>query len=607
MDQIQDNALAVGAEEILCRKDRLRHMTQHLVIKDKEGWTGVIGEHPSFGGFKPPQKKLLALIKWCRDNGRPTRIIVLKARKTGISTLVEGDMFLEALTRGFDGIVIAHDKETAEYIFDITKRFYDNYDLSKPNTARANQRELKFDGAEGSIRVETANNVKAGTGQTPQYIHCSEVAKWAKGSETATSLFQAVGDGPNTTVILESTAYGFDVLFYPYWENADRSCNVQWSEDANGIFEPTIHIEHEDDWNGYIPLFIAWFEDPEILESPFSQFKSSTDKDRFRQTLDNYEHGLIERFQVSLEALKWRRWCIRNKCKDDINTFKQEYPSTPQEAFVSFGMARFDQTALDEMPVERGTSGELVRTDSWTRALKFRQDSQGLLTIYRHPVPGHRYVIGVDTAEGKVAEGAAGEGKLGDETVCCVVDMDNWGEQVAVLAGRISEEYVADPLLLLGEYYNYAFIVPEKTGHGQHVVIRLRQAYPNARIYHKTDVAKGRRHRSKELGFRTHGTNRPLLISDLAESIMNKAVIIHDTQTAMQCKRFQTVGGKPQAPPGEYDDRVLALALADHGMRTYPGSIDKTQSPFVGQAAKLQRTHFPSKNVVPKPHTEGYS
>ena len=35
------------------------------------------------------------------------------------------------------------------------------------------------------------------------------------------------------------------------------------------------------------------------------------------------------------ERLQWRRWCIRNNCRGFVSIFRQEYPSTPAEAFVA--------------------------------------------------------------------------------------------------------------------------------------------------------------------------------------------------------------------------------------------------------------------------------
>ena len=74
--------LLKAAEENLCRADWHRWLTKHFIIKDKSG--NVRPMSP----LKQSQLKLLKLYEWCREQNQPVRIIVLKERKTGISTLI---------------------------------------------------------------------------------------------------------------------------------------------------------------------------------------------------------------------------------------------------------------------------------------------------------------------------------------------------------------------------------------------------------------------------------------------------------------------------------------------------------------------------------------
>src|SRR5690606_746506 len=134
-----------------------------------------------------------------------------------------------------------------------------------------------------------------------------------------------------------------------------------------------------------------------------------------------------------------------------------------------------------------------------------------------------------------------------------------------------------------------------------HVCIRLANEYPSERIYRKTDRFGGKRSRSSEIGFRTHSSTRPMIISDLAQSIFEGAVLLHDRETVLQCKKFQTINGKPQAPSGEYDDRVLALALAVHGIQSYPQIRERVQSPYKRTDGKIERLRFPDSRRGPLP------
>jgi len=546
-----------SAEEGLCRLDWHKWLTENFVIKDKRGNVRLMSP------LKGSQIKLLKLYQWCKTNDQPIRIIVLKARKTGISTLIEGLMFLETMNRGVDSIVIAHDKPTAEYIFSITNRFYTNYGLSKPEKAQSSVRKMTFKEQEGMIMVETANNIQAGTGLTPHFIHGSEVSKWHKGSDTAVSLFQSIGDGPETAVILESTASGFDSLFHPYWENADKYCDIKWITGDDGEIYPEVNINNYDQWNGYLPFFISWFTDDEYQR----EFRSEQDKSRFVQTLDSQEKHLKDHFEVKPEQLNWFRWILRDKCQGDIKIRRQEYPSTPQEAFVSSGRPYLDHDSLALMPLEDGRKGYLVQDDRWAKTIRFISDKNEALTIYKDPRMNHRYVLGVDTAEGIMPEGS----KDPDQSVVTVLDMDDGARQVAVLSGYIGEEELANKIILLGNHYNSAFIVPEVSGYGMHVCITLSQQYPSHLLYHRTDFLKDRPKRSRQVGWRTTMASRPILLGDLKQAVSDQSIIIHCKETLEELKRLEYNNrGKVEAGAGAHDDHCFALALAVQGIKSYP-------------------------------------
>ena len=78
--------------------------------------------------FKPnePQKRLLSVIEGERKAGRPVRIIILKARQMGFSTLTEGVLFHSTITsENTTSLVIAHKEEAAAGLFAMNKLFYD--------------------------------------------------------------------------------------------------------------------------------------------------------------------------------------------------------------------------------------------------------------------------------------------------------------------------------------------------------------------------------------------------------------------------------------------------------------------------------------------------
>ena len=553
-------------EKELCQENPIRHIQRHFWIKDMDG--DVRPMHT----LKYAQLRLLALYYWFKRNNKAIRIIILKARKEGLSTLTQALMFTEALERGINAVVIAHDKETAQEIFSIGNRFYDRYDLGKPALQLSNRKELKFKDQEGHLQVLTAGNVKAGTGLTTHFLQSSEAAKWPKGAETAQALFQSIGRSPKTTHIIECTAYGYDPLFKPMWDNSDEYCKVQWGEEEGLPFVRDVEILDREHWNGYVPMFIPWFQDPQYAK----EFEDRSERDWFKESMNDEESNRQSLYGLSLEQCNAYRSLLKSECRGDEETRYQEYPSCAEEAFIHSGRPRFKVSILNQMPVTEPRIGNIVPVGRMSRELRFEDDSGGDTYIWHSPRPGHQYVIGVDTAEGKVPEGS----KKPDATVCQVLDRTRGGQQVAKICGQISEENVVEPLLLLAEYYNGAYLVIENNSTGKHVAIQVGKKYEKMRLYHNDDWNEDKRRYTREIGHRTTVGNRRLVIGKLASKLEGRAVILYDKRTVHECHGFHvTTGGKAEASQGYHDDHVISLALACIGLDTYPDNL-KPYDPY---------------------------
>ena len=103
------------------------HLTHHFYIKDKSGKICLMAP------LRRSQRMFLSLMEHIKIwDKHLIRVLILKSRKTGISTAEACRQLVEVFKHGYDAIVIAHDKATAEFIFSILRRAYDYYDLPKP-------------------------------------------------------------------------------------------------------------------------------------------------------------------------------------------------------------------------------------------------------------------------------------------------------------------------------------------------------------------------------------------------------------------------------------------------------------------------------------------
>ena len=271
------------------------------------------------------QKRLYAVIKAETEKGKPVRIIILKARQMGFSTLTEALIFWQAATRrNVDALIVAHTEEATGNLFRMSKRYYDYLpDQIKPQLRASNAQELYFDipgksnskGLGSRIRCATAGGNGVGRSYTLQAVHMSEYAYWpGEKREIYTGIMQAVPDKAGTMVIIESTANGYDD-FKSLWDAA-----VEAQRTGN---------------EGFIPVFFPWFEMEEYRRTPPPGMEYTIE-----------ERELAERFGLDREQIAWRRWCIASQCGGDERIFRQEYPASPDEAFITSGECVFDAQAI---------------------------------------------------------------------------------------------------------------------------------------------------------------------------------------------------------------------------------------------------------------------
>jgi len=507
--------------------------------------------------FAPAPEKLLLAVEDLRAKRRPIRIIYLKARQVFVSTATAARFFHEIpFNAGQKGMVVAHDLDAAAEIFGYYKHFQDTYQpfrgvIGLPKLKQDNRGILRW-ANKSYIKVSTANNVRKGRAFSLRYLHLSEFAFWRDARTLMAALMQSVPDDPETMVVVESTANGIGNEFYQLWQRAN---------------DPVGECE----WTA---IFCGWWEHPEYRRA------LDVPADQFQRSLTDEEYELAERYGLSLEQLHWRRWCIRNKCDNNPDTFRQEYPGCPEEAFLFSGRPRFSHQHLARMPIIRDAPvGELeeVALGPKTHIQFMPKERGGVVTLYKKPGRERLYVIGVDVAEGIDAVGPQAVGASDrDYTVCSVLDRDT-GEQVCKLRARLEPSPAGVYLALLARWYNWAFVVPEANGAGLALLTELQhQGYPPALIYHRQpqpdDLYAPEAHNVlSHLGWLTTTVTRLQLVSKLDTAIRELAVVIRDPNTLAECRTFVVhPSGKPAAQAGCHDDEVFALGLGVVGLEQPP-------------------------------------
>ena len=501
-----------------------------------------------------PQLKLYDLLKRQSEAGKPQRVIILKARQMGFSTLTEAILFKRTATKAnVNSGIIAHKDDATTNLFNMSKLFLEELpEQLKPKTKASNAKEIIFDDREGNglrskVKCMTAGGDGIGRSDTFQNLHLSEVSSWTHAKEILDGLLQAVPNKPNTLIIIESTAKGYD-YFKELW---DKACDGE---------------------NDFEPLFCAWWELDEY-RLPCGELE-----------LTEEEQELKVLYNLDNEQIAWRRWCIRNNCGNDVNTFKQEYPSCPEEAFLASGECIFDKDIIVSQiehnrplisgwkhgefeykktihPV-RNEKGEVVAIDKKISDIKFIKKENGLITIHDEPsvrrntdneiIAKRRYTIGGDTAG------------LGLDYYTAKVVADDTQETVATLRKqRIDEDKFADQVYCLGKYYHDALIGLETNYSYAPTKELVELDYPN--LYQRKRYETTTREIQKVFGFETSRLTKPIILQSLVTTMRENVAAECDITTLKEMLTFvRKENGKQEAQEGYHDDLVMAKAIANY-------------------------------------------
>ena len=498
-------------------QDKLKRLISNPILYI-EKFMRVVNKSGKLVPFKlnPQQKYLL-------DNIDKYNI-VLKSRQLGISTLSAAySIYLALTSANTTCLLMSYSIDSATGIFEKLKQLYNDLPnaLKVPLIAN-NKKELKF--INGSrIIVCTCGNKDVARGLTIKFAHLSEVA-FMKDSVNKQLLAIEQSLTPNGKIILESTANGLN-YFSEIWNKAERKESM------------------------YKPFFFNWIDDKVMFADEYKMFA-----DRYieihkkyptKEELTDTERKLRSQ-GATLEQLVWRRLKIANSSEE---SFAQEFPCNPIEAFVSTGSNVFSPKLIHERlqyihevkPIKNKPIGLPVSLVSWLGHE---------LTLWDIPKIGCRYYVGVDT----------GEGMGQDYSAFHVLSAD--GIQVAEFkSNKIKPFQYAEIVNDIGIYYNKALLCVEKASAGHTIVDKLKNDYHYSNMYkYKEYDARGIA--KKKVGFVTNPKTKPLMINDFVELFETKQIVINSKDLLSEMKIFQFKDGKMSAIVGYHDDLVMSFAMA---------------------------------------------
>lgn len=492
-----------------------------------------------------PQRRLLAVLEADRRAGRPIRVIILKARQWGCSTLVQLYMawMQICIHRNWHSAICAQVKDAASTIRGMYSRLLANY----PEHMWAEDEKPKFRPFEKSqnvsevagrgchVTVSSIENYDALRGSDIAMAHLTEVAFWRNSPQrSADDLISAVEGSvaliPDSLVAMESTANGVGNFFHSEWLRA------------------------RDGSSGKRAVFVPWYEiDIYRLAPP--------DREAFAASLSEYEMNLFEHHGCTLDQIYWYR--SKRRSYRSARQMMAEYPTDDLEAFCATGAGVFDQHAAEALRSDcrEPQTGE-VEHGRWVA----RHD--GRTALWQLPDPEGEYVAAVDVG---------GRSEKADWSVIAVMRVDTpRPEIVAQWRGHTDYDILASRAAALGSFYRDAYLIVEsntletaEAGRGLAVLDHLAESYPN--LYRRTTFDTVGQSESSRIGFHTNRATKEVIITDLIAAVRDGTYVERDSAAVNEMLSYeQTPSGSYAARIGSHDDILMTRALALHAAKTAP-------------------------------------
>ena len=493
-----------------------------------------------------PQRRLAAELERQRLARQPIRVVLLKARQWGGSTLVQMYMaWMQLVVRThWNSVICGHLRGTSAAIKGMYTRLLRRYpQVLLPGGVRPAFK--RFEGC-GSAHVVAGRDCLVVTGSAVSQeairgydvsmAHLSEVAFWPDTTrhspgDVMRGICGTVPLAPDTLIVLESTANGVGSYFHTLWL---RACAGK---------------------GGYAPVFVPWHE-IEGYSSPVA------DASALWTSLDDYERGLWER-GCTLGQIAWYR--AKRAEYATADQMMAEFPSTDIEAFAVTGRSVFAQADVEALrPGCRPPAfvGDVAASDGRLKGIALHADPNGRLKVWAMPQPSQlrsRYVVAVDVG---------GRSLKADYSVIAVLDRGEEPERsvpqvAAQWRGHTDHDLLAWKAAQLARLYDNALLVVESNtletatseGDGSRYIMHvIGRSYGN--MYCR---------RQGKPGFQTNVHTKQQVIYGLIAAVRDGRIVErdHEALNELNCYELKP-NGSYGAIRGRHDDILMTRAIGLH-------------------------------------------
>jgi hypothetical protein len=431
------------------------------------------------------------------------------------------------------------------------------------------------------------------------FLFLDEAAFIDKGSNVAAAAIRTMGSVKNKHVFMVSTPNLKDSLYYPTYHNAQLGLN------------------------GYKITYLKWYHDPRYnknLRWSREFITINDDGSEEKEVLWEYEQTIDKKGSVRYDPERWKKlegdgwtatspWFISecNSSNNDAIAIAQELLCS----FIGSGNVAVDPKVV-EMQKNKNVMDE-YKTDPLYEDIR----------IFKPPIPGHQYIMGVDVSRGDAGDNSSFE-------ILDLDAIDEYGnkfiEQVAEYEGKMTGDILGELAFKYGNIYNQALIVVDCIGgYGESTVLTLLTLkYEN--IYYETVQNKDYMINSSKLedfmsnddklpGFHAKSA-RTYMVSTFIQALKNNLLRIRSIRVIGELETWVIKpSGKIEHLSGCHDDTLMSIAMA---MFVYEYSFTKMKKQQEKDAeilkswiTSLNNNKVPEKqpigNVNISPHKSEYN
>jgi hypothetical protein len=475
------------------------------------------------------QKKYVPLelfpdqIELINDYDNYNENITRKYRQAGVSTVTAAWLSKKIQTASPDNpervLIIANKRDTAIEMANKIRGFLDQWpEWINVGFSPDKNSESRYRMNNGCEVKAVATSADALRGYTPTVLVFDEAAYIEAGEDFWAACMASLSTGGK--VILISTPNGYDPIYYGVYDQALRGMNDFKITDLRWFKDPRYAGD------------LKWLKVDDIIHYMLN-----------REQYNDDEIILEEGWERYVELLEQGYKPYSNWFENMAKKFKYDKRKIAQELECDF-LGSGDGVIPNDIQ-------EKIRRDHIKEPIE--KYMQGNFWLWKEPVEGHRYIMGVDVSRGDSA----------DASSISVIDFDE-REQVAEYIGKIPPDDLASVVYKWATLYK-SFVVIDITGGMGIATSRKLQEMGYKDLYidgvNSMNIWEYNKKGQDKIPGINFNNKRTQIVAAFEEQLRH-GFGVRSSRLLNELNTFVYVNGRPDHMKGAHDDAIMAMAIA---------------------------------------------